>query len=535
MAGETCIPAKQLENKGTFTYLQRRLLENEAGWCSDDNVLYIKNGDGKLVPLSKIVVVDLNITYEELWGIVFGDANGHAGGAIPVLTQSQGEGSIYLYPEWLGPGDFRFGGIWEGKYYWAICKHLEGTWERGSKDLGDHVQSDWSESDSSKPDFIKNKPNLAPVATSGSYDDLSDTPDLDTKVDKVAAQEGKPFVYGRMNIEAGGAEGKFTMDATAASSNTVVQRNGRGQICTAQPTDSNHATPKKYVDDADATASTKVKQEPTSVNQELAVILKGNNLAETATAQEYFNISIHANPSTGNLSAATFTEGGVKLSEKYQAKLPGVENDRYLHTNKDTGALEWSEVQGGGSTYTAGNGINIENATIECKVDDTLQFDTDGTMGVDAWELVAGDHISIEADETNKTYTIKAIGEKAEKLYASQDEDDPYVEHSSNGWDQYTSEGNIEGAEVDSLIATDIYPKGGQNATVKIHTTNGNLQNGGGKPFITSEKTDESGKIQVLGVCVMDSMASYTALANKDSNTLYFIQDTSSYHFDSEE
>lgn len=139
MAGETHIPAKQLENKGTFAELKDRLLENEAGWCSDDNVLYIKNGDGNLVPLSKIVVVDSSKNYAQLWGIVFGDDNGHAGGAIPVLKQSQGQGSIYLYPEWLGPGDFRFGGIWQGKYYWAICKRFEGTWEGGSKDLGDKV------------------------------------------------------------------------------------------------------------------------------------------------------------------------------------------------------------------------------------------------------------------------------------------------------------------------------------------------------------------------------------------------------------
>lgn len=40
------------------------------------------------------------------------------------------------------------------------------------------VQSDWAESDSSKPDFIKNKPNLAAVATSGDYNDLSNKPSI---------------------------------------------------------------------------------------------------------------------------------------------------------------------------------------------------------------------------------------------------------------------------------------------------------------------------------------------------------------------
>lgn len=40
------------------------------------------------------------------------------------------------------------------------------------------VQSDWTETDTSDPSYIQNKPELAPVATSGSYNDLYDTPDL---------------------------------------------------------------------------------------------------------------------------------------------------------------------------------------------------------------------------------------------------------------------------------------------------------------------------------------------------------------------
>lgn len=40
------------------------------------------------------------------------------------------------------------------------------------------VQSDWSQSDNTQVDYIKNKPNLATVATSGSYDDLTDKPSI---------------------------------------------------------------------------------------------------------------------------------------------------------------------------------------------------------------------------------------------------------------------------------------------------------------------------------------------------------------------
>lgn len=40
------------------------------------------------------------------------------------------------------------------------------------------VQSDWSQSDNTQVDYIKNKPSLATVATSGSYDDLTDKPTI---------------------------------------------------------------------------------------------------------------------------------------------------------------------------------------------------------------------------------------------------------------------------------------------------------------------------------------------------------------------
>lgn len=40
------------------------------------------------------------------------------------------------------------------------------------------VQSDWNQSDSTALDYIKNKPNLSTVATSGSYNDLSNKPSI---------------------------------------------------------------------------------------------------------------------------------------------------------------------------------------------------------------------------------------------------------------------------------------------------------------------------------------------------------------------
>lgn len=48
-----------------------------------------------------------------------------------------------------------------------------------------NVQADWNQTNNTLDDYIKNKPSLAAVATSGSYADLSGTPDLTLKADLV--------------------------------------------------------------------------------------------------------------------------------------------------------------------------------------------------------------------------------------------------------------------------------------------------------------------------------------------------------------
>ena len=52
---------------------------------------------------------------------------------------------------------------------------------------GEQVQSDWTQTDDTQVDFIKHKPNLATVATSGSYTDLSDKPTIPVVPTNVSA------------------------------------------------------------------------------------------------------------------------------------------------------------------------------------------------------------------------------------------------------------------------------------------------------------------------------------------------------------
>ena len=63
--------------------------------------------------------------------------------------------------------------------------------------IGEQVQSDWTQNDNQAPDYIKNKPTLAAVATSGDYDDLINTPTIPTSTSDLTndGEDGiNPFI-----------------------------------------------------------------------------------------------------------------------------------------------------------------------------------------------------------------------------------------------------------------------------------------------------------------------------------------------------
>ena len=63
--------------------------------------------------------------------------------------------------------------------------------------IGEQVQSDWTQNDNQAPDYIKNKPTLAAVATSGDYDDLINKPTIPTATSNLTndGEDGiNPFI-----------------------------------------------------------------------------------------------------------------------------------------------------------------------------------------------------------------------------------------------------------------------------------------------------------------------------------------------------
>lgn len=89
---------------------------------------------------------------------------------------------------------------------WGQGAILQGSIFYGTGGGGGGVQSDWNETNTSSLAYIKNKPNLATVATSGSYNDLSNKPTIpaaQVQADwNVTSTSSKAFIKNKPTIPA---------------------------------------------------------------------------------------------------------------------------------------------------------------------------------------------------------------------------------------------------------------------------------------------------------------------------------------------
>ena len=90
-----------------------------------------------------------------------------------------------------------------------------------------NVQSDWNETATDSDAYIKNKPKLATVATSGNYNDLSNKPDISGKVDKVngkglSTNDFTNDLKTKLDGIAAGAEVNVQSDWNATSGDALI-------------------------------------------------------------------------------------------------------------------------------------------------------------------------------------------------------------------------------------------------------------------------------------------------------------------------
>lgn len=86
------------------------------------------------------------------------------------------------------------------------------TWVGNQGFLTTQEQADWTESDNTDPAYIKNKPSLAAVATSGSYTDLSNTPTIPAAQvnSDWSASSGVAQILNKPNLATVATSGSYT-------------------------------------------------------------------------------------------------------------------------------------------------------------------------------------------------------------------------------------------------------------------------------------------------------------------------------------
>ena len=161
-------------------------------------------------------------------------------GKAVFLSYASGTDTLLLLMESISDDEILFTrtvGSFDGNTYGTVINYLvkvssEDVYTFHSSTVGEEqVQSDWAQTNNQAVDYIKNKPTLAEVATSGSYNDLTDKPTIpaaqvqsdwaqadssavDYIKNKPAAMETKPLVPGT-NIEFDSNAQRVQINSTA--------------------------------------------------------------------------------------------------------------------------------------------------------------------------------------------------------------------------------------------------------------------------------------------------------------------------------
>ena len=108
-------------------------------------------------------------------------------GKAVFLSYASGTDTLLLLMESISDDEILFTrtvGSFDGNTYGTVINYLvkvssEDVYTFHSSTVGEEqVQSDWAQTNNQAVDYIKNKPTLAEVATSGSYNDLTDKPTI---------------------------------------------------------------------------------------------------------------------------------------------------------------------------------------------------------------------------------------------------------------------------------------------------------------------------------------------------------------------
>ena len=267
------------------------------------------------------------------------------------------------------------------------------------------VQSNWSETSSSSKAYIQNKPdlsvyaqsaNLATVATSGSYNDLSDKPTI-----PAAVTVDQVYSASSTNAQSGVAVASAIAGKQDTINDLAAIRSGASAGATAvQPGSlATVATTGSYSD-----LSNKPSIPAAQVNSDwnaVSGVAQILNKPTIPTVDQNYNAA-----STNAQSGVAVAQAIAGISVDEVPTVTSTDNGKVLKATYSggTGSYAWAtESGGGGASYTAGDGISIANDEISVKVgngltignysetvtlSNTLFFDLSGQMcAVDLGQL----------------------------------------------------------------------------------------------------------------------------------------------------
>ena len=319
------------------------------------------------------------------------------------------------------------------------------------------AQADWTQADTTDPSYIQHKPNLAAVATSGDYSDLSNTPSIptatsdlqndsgfitsadipvtDVEVDGVSVVSGgvasitMPSIpvtdveVDGVSVVSGGVA-SITMPTVPVTDVTVngtsVVSSGTAAITVPTAT-SDLQNDSGFITSSDIPAQVQSDWTEADTNSP-AYIAHKPTLAAVATSGDYSDLS--NTPTINNVPAVTSSDDNKVLKASYTG---GV------------GSYSWENETG--TTYTAGTGIDIDQnnaisvenplpSSTSADATKVLTVDSNGAPGWSAAQapISAGNGIDITSNVVSAkvdgtTVTTNASGELTANIPAQEQSD----------------------------------------------------------------------------------------------------------------
>ena len=151
----------------------------------------------------------------------------------------------------------------------------------------DQVQADWGETGTGEPSYIKNKPNLAKVATSGSYNDLSNKP---TKVSDFTNDAAYLNYTGAAQLfyDKSAADQLLALKANSADLATVATSGSYNDLSNKPTNVSDFTNDSGYLN---YTGAAQLFYDKAAADQLLALKANSADLATVATSGSYNDLS----------------------------------------------------------------------------------------------------------------------------------------------------------------------------------------------------------------------------------------------------